>query len=286
MDKSEIETFQNIANPNVLNLNTSTTSSTSSVSNPLKNAESDKKRNSFNQQQQQMHPQNIVNINQPQICQICGVFLRLDSNILNMNENTNRQLSNQFSRGDDLDTTISGNMLDTDMEISMSALVRNPSQPNINNLIDDDIMVDVMPTSGGAGTMSNIESSSQDRLFEPMMYRRTAMPPQLHSTTTSNLHPTSSIEFNLNKGPSSQMESEFKEMYKITALFDIISSTSPIDHPLCEECADHLVNVLDYQCKQVEREHSDYTALINRLNQQQTAVESSQDLEKLEAELR
>jgi beclin len=54
----------------------------------------------------------------------------------------------------------------------------------------------------------------------------------------------------------------------ISSLFDIMSSNTSIDHPLCEECADQLVNQLDSQCKIIEKEHDDYIMLLARLTRQ------------------
>jgi beclin 1 len=70
-----------------------------------------------------------------------------------------------------------------------------------------------------------------------------------------------------------------------SALFDLMSSNTNIDHPLCEECADQLVNQLDMQCKIIEKEHSDYTNLIAKLNQQTSNDSEIKELEKELAQL-
>ena len=68
----------------------------------------------------------------------------------------------------------------------------------------------------------------------------------------------------------------------ISALFYMMSSNTIIDHPLCEECADQLINQLDAQCKMVEREHMGYSNLLNKTNQQ---VSNNQELENLRSEI-
>ena len=42
-------------------------------------------------------------------------------------------------------------------------------------------------------------------------------------------------------------------------LFDIMSAQSDIDHPLCEECTDTLLDQLDHQLKVTTDELNDYS---------------------------
>ncbi|ENN79449.1 hypothetical protein YQE_04093, partial [Dendroctonus ponderosae] len=42
------------------------------------------------------------------------------------------------------------------------------------------------------------------------------------------------------------------------ALFDHLSGTSEIDHPLCEECSDYLIEILEEQLAQTIQDHDDY----------------------------
>ena len=93
MEKSDLDSFQNIP----------------------------KSRNSFNnnqqlnipsisQQQQQVQNQVFYHQQQQQqqhqVCQICGVYLKIDSNILNMSEPTYKQLGMAFNYRDDFETTL------------------------------------------------------------------------------------------------------------------------------------------------------------------------------------
>lgn len=55
--------------------------------------------------------------------------------------------------------------------------------------------------------------------------------------------------------------------FKVTSqLFDIMSGQSSIDHPLCEECTDTLLEQLDQQLKITEDELKDYKVFFNKLN--------------------
>lgn len=61
-----------------------------------------------------------------QVCQICGVVLKLDNNINNISDNAYRQLSHPYSIKDDIENGLLRNV-DADMEISLSALVSDMS---------------------------------------------------------------------------------------------------------------------------------------------------------------
>lgn len=53
---------------------------------------------------------------------------------------------------------------------------------------------------------------------------------------------------------------------KVTGhLFDLMSGYSQIDHPLCEECTDHLLDSLDHQLKIVEDENKEYREYLEKL---------------------
>ena len=194
------------------------------------------------------------------------MLLKLDANIQQMNENTYRQLSNPFSSGirDDLDTTISGN-IDADMEISLSALVGASGLTGLG--IDKSLVTNLEELD------INVGGGASRKSYEPA-YRKSMIPPHLY-------YPQTSLETQLNVQHNELGWSA--RVNEISALFDIMSSNTPIDHPLCEECADQLVNQLDAQCKLVEMEHADYTALINRLNQQ---INNESEVAMLEKDLK
>jgi len=53
---------------------------------------------------------------------------------------------------------------------------------------------------------------------------------------------------------------------RVTAsLFDILSGNSQVDHPLCEECTDALLDLMDQQLKLTEDEWNDYNQFLERL---------------------
>ena len=206
-----------------------------------------------------------------QVCQICGVVLKIDPNIVNMNESVYRRLSNPFSNGRDdlveavMPSLLSGANLDGDMEISVSAL------DEMNRLT----------------SVNDAESSSgfSSKIFAPLYHKSISV---ISNPRSFYFCPTS---INITESTSNQASSTNNDLMTgwsarinaTSALFDMMSSNTNIDHPLCEECADQLVNQLDAQCKVVEKELSDYTALVNRLNQQ---VSNEKEVNDLENELK
>uniref|UniRef100_A0A1I8NIJ5 Beclin-1-like protein n=2 Tax=Musca domestica TaxID=7370 RepID=A0A1I8NIJ5_MUSDO len=74
--------------------------------------------------------------------------------------------------------------------------------------------------------------------------------------------------------------------FKLKAeLFDCLSSNSEIDHPLCEECADSMLEIMDRELKIAEDEWSDYKNYLKQLEQQQDCPNIG-ELEKELAELK
>ena len=71
---------------------------------------------------------------------------------------------------------------------------------------------------------------------------------------------------------------------KVTSqLFDIMSGQSTIDHPLCEECTDTLLDQLDQQLKITDDELKDYKVFFEKLNDKPSldGEALSKELEKL-----
>ncbi|XP_014608383.1 beclin-1-like protein isoform X2 [Polistes fuscatus] len=69
-------------------------------------------------------------------------------------------------------------------------------------------------------------------------------------------------------------------------LFDILSSSSSADHPLCDECTDSLLLLMDQQLRMTEGEWSDYNEYLKKLEseQQQLGYEDI-EMENLTKEL-
>lgn len=79
----------------------------------------------------------------------------------------------------------------------------------------------------------------------------------------------------------SKGESEtLSQQLAVTAgLFDIMSSNSYIDHPLCEECADTLLDLMDQQLRLTEEELNDYSNFLRKIENEDD-FENIEDLER------
>ena len=73
-------------------------------------------------------------------------------------------------------------------------------------------------------------------------------------------------------------------MRKSAELFDLVSSTSDIDHPLCQECADSLLTFLEQQLAQAEEECQEYKQFLAKITKE-SEEESLSSIETLEKEL-
>lgn len=80
----------------------------------------------------------------------------------------------------------------------------------------------------------------------------------------------------------------FSHKMKVTAgLFDIVSGSSEIDHPLCEECTDTMLDLMDHQLRVTEDEWNDYSKFLKRLeneNAEEGLDVLTNELESLKAE--
>lgn len=62
-----------------------------------------------------------------------------------------------------------------------------------------------------------------------------------------------------------------KEVKRLRQLFDILSDQSDVDHPLCEECADFVIDQMDHQLRQLEDESKDYNDYLISIQSEQNA---------------
>ncbi|XP_063231199.1 beclin-1-like protein isoform X1 [Bacillus rossius redtenbacheri] len=82
-------------------------------------------------------------------------------------------------------------------------------------------------------------------------------------------------------GDDGEQESLSHRMRVTASLFDILSNNSDIDHPLCDECTDTLLSLMDQQLKLTEDDLNDYSMFLKRLE----AEDKDENLDLLEKEL-
>ncbi|XP_066587031.1 beclin-1-like protein isoform X2 [Prorops nasuta] len=87
-------------------------------------------------------------------------------------------------------------------------------------------------------------------------------------------------------GDTGESESLGHHLKVRAALFDILSSSSAADHPLCDECTDSLLLLMDQQLKLTEGEWSDYNEYLKKLEiEQQQQGNEDTEMENLTKEL-
>ncbi|EDO42490.1 predicted protein [Nematostella vectensis] len=114
---------------------------------------------------------------------------------------------------------------------------------------------------------------------EDMVIRKNILPKRMHSIEGNG--------FTLIGDVQAVKPDNLSHRLKVTTqLFDIMSGQTEVDHPLCEECTDALLDQLDQQLRITEDELKDYKEFLHKLNSQQlTGSESlSKELEDLQKE--
>lgn len=70
-----------------------------------------------------------------------------------------------------------------------------------------------------------------------------------------------------------------QEDKRLRQLFDILSDQSDVDHPLCEECADIVIDRMDEQLRQLEDESKEYNDYLTSLQSEQNSDQIVSDQE-------
>lgn len=94
--------------------------------------------------------------------------------------------------------------------------------------------------------------------------------------TKKTIHSAASFDKGSDKG---NMDSLSNKVRVSTELFDIMSGASDIDHPLCEECTDNLLDLLNDQLVSTENELEGYKNLLGKLESKDYMNDSLLDLE-------
>ena len=88
-------------------------------------------------------------------------------------------------------------------------------------------------------------------------------------------------------GEAGQNVTLSSKLQKTAELFDIISNNGSVDHPLCEECTDTLLETMDQQLKLAEDEAQEYQAFLQKLeneSEDDSRVSLEEELQKLQLE--
>jgi len=84
-------------------------------------------------------------------------------------------------------------------------------------------------------------------------------------------------------GESGQASAMSHRLKVTSQLFDMLSDNSSVDHPLCEECTDTLLQSLEQQLELAEQDSQQYQEYLNKLNSE---TEDTSEVGELEKELK
>ena len=83
----------------------------------------------------------------------------------------------------------------------------------------------------------------------------------------------------------SPMSELSREIATTAKLFDLVSGAGELDHPLCEDCADSLLDQMDRELKATEELCRDYSNALSKLNKTPTEDSLKQEAKKSKSEL-
>ncbi|XP_076459991.1 beclin-1-like [Babylonia areolata] len=136
--------------------------------------------------------------------------------------------------------------------------------------------------------LSSASEESQEsitRPFQQLSLAQYAEDPNItkHKVPSARGELSDSCDFTFLEDPGSGNMEHLSHRFMVSnALFDFMSGQSEIDHPLCEECTDALLDKLDQELKQTEDECRDYRDFLDQLN----TSEDSEDEAALDEELK
>lgn len=87
------------------------------------------------------------------------------------------------------------------------------------------------------------------------------------------------------KASSNAYDKNSKDLNVQIQLFDILSDQSDIDHPLCEECADFVIEQMDKQLMILEQDCNEYNEFKNKIEQTQSTI-SDEEIDSLKVKLK
>ncbi|KAG0170172.1 autophagy protein 6 [Apophysomyces sp. BC1034] len=98
---------------------------------------------------------------------------------------------------------------------------------------------------------------------------------------------TSSAGSNADSNWQSPRNNSLSHRLKVAnRLFDVMSSKSSVDHPMCQECTDMLLESLERQLEDVSRERDCYIDFLRKVKDSRISVQEEEELQKQVEELK
>ncbi len=132
----------------------------------------------------------------------------------------------------------------------------------------------------------DLDASSVDKYVPPFKLLSSKSSPNEEESSKAGIQ-QKSHGFTL-VGESGQSVTLGHRLRTTVELFDIVSNNSDVDHPLCEECTDTLLESMDQQLRLAEDEAQEYQAFLQKLEDEteddSKVAELQAELEKLKTE--
>lgn len=199
-----------------------------------------------------MNETNIQLIDVSFACQRCCQPLKMNSTLNTINE----QIVSELSSSSHLVTNSEAN----DGKVLALKEVKN-------------VIYKVVPYVGAVHHMQNMtRDSTNGNGFILIEESSSSLTPSMPSMCGSNDYKNEST-LSANSHKFSKQTKMFSE------LFDILSDQSDVDHPLCEECADFVIDQMDHQLRLLEDECRDYGDYLQSIQSEDTVDQNETQLE-------
>ncbi|KAL8742539.1 MAG: hypothetical protein Q9190_004992 [Brigantiaea leucoxantha] len=213
-------------------------------------------------------------------CQKCRTPLKLDNSLQDLNSAAFDLLVGSSSQSIEPSSITSRTPYPSDRKELYDKVSQNASSPVFKRVIP--------PARQGLGSQPAMAASTKAGLKDNpamsfvMLTDSQVVPPQsfVNGKETSNMKGNPK----LGDTPSDSKQSLSHQVEATTRLFEILSSRSDIDHPICTECTDLLLSSLQSRLSSATKERDAYISFLKTLNSKQpTTAEVTRAQKSLEA---
>eukprot|EP00732_Lithocolla_globosa_P002998 Lithocolla_globosa_v1_NODE_2209_length_2108_cov_67.504627.p1 type:complete len:507 gc:universal NODE_2209_length_2108_cov_67.504627:1539-19(-) len=208
-------------------------------------------------------------------CQKCKSPLKIDSSLLDLTAQGFEQITGPLG-SETIDNS-------AEEEFLVQSLVNQENDGVSRKVILDRWKFE--PTSSQNKKEEKEGQQSEEYVLVGEGTGRSGSETSVTTTTEPTMQKSNSGTF----APSEQLNARLKHRWKVASrLFDVVSRTSSIDHPLCAECNEELQNELDNHVIEAEKQREFYTEFLRTNpfleNKDQTEADFERELEQLSKE--
>ncbi|RUS29969.1 autophagy protein Apg6-domain-containing protein [Jimgerdemannia flammicorona] len=188
------------------------------------------------------------------------------------------------------DSLVDLNLSNADRLLAKIPRRKNPATPQSQRGMEPvSRRIIPLPSTQPSSSASRLRGSQRDSLAGGptesfvMLTRSQIASPMV--TPSSSAHTATTNNGVVSSGEDAQGRNLLSNRLKVAnRLFDIMSSRSDIDHPMCQECADMLTESLTKQLTDVSRERDCYIDFLRKVNSSTVSNEEQENLKREIAE--